>query len=102
MKMFTMIGVLPDRDNGDTFTVRLAALRNLAGWTCQLPNGDFYHVRFSIHAWLRGQYPWKTGMGASASDARNRANGRPCREAEPPVRTNTAAFRRLADGTYPV
>ena len=100
-KMLQVLGVLPDAEAGDTFTVRPAAVGNLFGKTHRIPNGDFYHVRFSVVAWVAGRYPWFAGMGSSAADARRRANGRPCVEPEPPVRPNTAEFCRGSDGVYP-
>lgn len=66
----------------------------------QLPNGDWYFVRRDASASRKG-YGWKTGMGASPRDARNRALGRETREDAPPVRPNTPEFRRRVDGTYP-
>ena len=76
-------------------------IKNLIGHTTELPCGDFLHTRFSLPARLAGGYPWKTGTGTTPTDARARANGRPCAEPEPPIRPNTAKFKRRADGTYP-
>jgi hypothetical protein len=76
-------------------------VKNLIGTTTELPCGDFLYTKFSLPARLRGEYPWLSGTGATPADARNRANGRPCTQPEPPIRPNTASFRRRADGTYP-
>ena len=75
-------------------------IKNIIGKTITLPSGDFYHLRFSLFAFLTGKYPWLTGIGTSKRDAVNRANGRPCADEVPPVRVNMAAMSRRADGTY--
>ena len=73
-------------------------IKNIIGTTIQLPNGDFYHLRFSLLSLITGKYPWKSGIGVSKADAVSRANGRPCKGDVPPVRVNTAAYCRRADG----
>lgn len=76
-------------------------IKNIIGVNKKLPNGDFYHLRFSLPLYLTGKYPWKTGMGTSKTDAIAQANGRPCKGDAPPVRVNTAEYCRRADGIYP-